>query len=110
VQRTVGPDELRFAPRAVPDRQTRRLRAYSRRNLFDESSVRFRAAIMDHILQKSARLQRLEKLAHGVRQLAINRPDDVEGWRIARLLRDAVTPAQADEAERQLGVWQSTGG
>jgi hypothetical protein len=61
---------------------------------------------MDHELKKSARLQRLNKLAHQVRQVSINRCEDLEGWRISRLLRDAITPAEADEAERQFRIWQ----
>jgi hypothetical protein len=61
---------------------------------------------MDHSLKQSARLQRLSKLAHQVRQVAINRPGDLEGWRVSRLLRDASTPAQADEAERQFRIWE----
>lgn len=39
--------------------------------------------------------------AFELRQLAVKRQCDVEGWRIARLLREAETEAQADEAERQ---------
>jgi hypothetical protein len=58
--------------------------------------------LLYHDLKQSARLQGLSKLAQQVRQLAINR-HDLEGWRVSRLLRDATTPAQADEAERQLG-------
>lgn len=61
---------------------------------------------MDHSLRQSARLQRLRRLAHQVRQVAINYPDDIEGWRVSRLLRDASTPVEADEAERQLKRWE----
>ncbi|WP_299805742.1 hypothetical protein [Tardiphaga sp.] len=61
---------------------------------------------MDHNLKKSTRLRRLNRLAPQVRQIALNRPDDIEGWRISRLLRDATTPAEADEAERQFRVWE----
>ena len=61
---------------------------------------------MDHILEQSARLLRLGKLAQEVRQVAINRASDVEGWRVSRLLRDAKTPAQADDAERQFRTWE----
>lgn len=62
---------------------------------------------MDHNLKKSARLQRLHGLAHQVRQVAIECPGDLDGWRVSRLLRDAMTPAQADEAERQLRIWEA---
>ncbi len=62
---------------------------------------------MDHNLNQFARLQRLHRLAGGVREAAINRPGDLDGWRISRLLRDAETPAQAEEAERQLGTWET---
>jgi hypothetical protein len=61
---------------------------------------------MDHILEQSARLLRLCNLAQEVRQVAINRAGDLEGWRVSRLLRDASTPAQADEAERQFRIWE----
>jgi hypothetical protein len=67
-----------------------------------------RTASMDHSLKQSARQQRLSKLAHQVRQVAIDRAGDIEGWRVSRLLRDASTPAQADEAERQFGIWKLT--
>ncbi|MDB5501636.1 MAG: hypothetical protein JWR89_1538 [Tardiphaga sp.] len=62
---------------------------------------------MDHSLAKSARLQRLHGLAYQVRKVAVGRPGDLDGWRISRLLRDAITPAEADEAERQLRTWES---
>ena len=61
---------------------------------------------MDHELGGSARSRRLSKRAYQVRQVSINRCDDLEGWRISRLLRDAATTAEADEAERQLGIWE----
>lgn len=65
------------------------------------------AAPMDHFLKQPARLERLHVLARQMREAAIDRSEDLEGWRIARLLRDAETPAQADEAERQLHIWEA---
>jgi hypothetical protein len=62
---------------------------------------------MDFDLKKAARLQRLHGLAHKVRQVAIERSADLDGWRVSHLLRDATTPAEADEAERQLRIWES---
>ncbi|MDB5091799.1 MAG: hypothetical protein JWR09_5793 [Mucilaginibacter sp.] len=62
---------------------------------------------MDHDIKKAARLQRLHRRAHQVRQGAIERTGDLDGWRVSRLLRDAKTPAEADEAERQLGIWEA---
>ena len=61
---------------------------------------------MDHVLEQSARLLRLGKLAQEVRQVAINRDGDLKGWRVSRLLREANTPAEADEAERQFRTWE----
>ncbi len=62
---------------------------------------------MDYGFTQPSRLQRLHKLAHQVREAAINRPGDLDGWRLSRLLRDAETPAQADEAERLLEAWDA---
>ena len=62
---------------------------------------------MDHQIKKPARLQRLHALSIQVRQIAIGRLDDLQAWRVSNLLRDATTPAEADEAERQLKVWES---
>ena len=63
---------------------------------------------MDHILTTSARLRRLRKLAIEVREISTNRPGgDLEGWRVSRLLRDASTLAEADEAERQFESWEA---
>ena len=60
---------------------------------------------MEHCLNQSARIKRLAKLAQQVRQVAIDRQGDFEGWRVSRLLREAATPAEADEAERQFEKW-----
>jgi hypothetical protein len=62
---------------------------------------------MDHFLKQPARLERLRVLALQIREAAIDRSEDLEGWRISRLLRDAETPAEADEAERQLHIWEA---
>jgi hypothetical protein len=62
---------------------------------------------MDHHLKKPARLQRLHALSIQVRQVAIDSHEDLQGWRVSNLLRDARTPAEADEAERQLRIWGS---
>ncbi|WP_139069905.1 hypothetical protein [Tardiphaga robiniae] len=62
---------------------------------------------MDHEIKKPARLQRLHGLSIQVRQIVIGRLDDLQAWRVSTLLRDATTPAEADEAERQLKVWES---
>ena len=45
----------------------------------------------------------LSRLAHELRQNSLNKQNDVEGWKVARL-REAVTPKEADEAER---LWQT---
>jgi hypothetical protein len=52
-----------------------------------------------------ARQQHLKELAYKLRQLAISRRGDLAGWKIARLLREAKTSDQADEAERQSAAW-----
>jgi hypothetical protein len=62
---------------------------------------------MDHGLAESARLQRLHGRAYQLRQVSIEPAGDLDGWRVSRLLRDAMTLAQADEAERQLGIWET---
>jgi hypothetical protein len=43
----------------------------------------------------------LAQLANQARQASLERHDDVEGWYISRMLREATTCAQADEAERR---------
>ena len=43
----------------------------------------------------------LSRLAHELRQSSLSKQDDMEGWKVARLLRDAVTSGDADEAERR---------
>jgi hypothetical protein len=43
--------------------------------------------------------------AYEMRQLALGPNGDVDGWRLARLLRDATTVMQTVAAERQLRLW-----
>ena len=40
-----------------------------------------------------------------VRQRAISRGDDFEGWHLARLMRDAATPFEVTTAERRYQRW-----
>lgn len=51
-----------------------------------------------------ARKARLLDLSAKTRQMALERDGDVEGWHIARMLREASTISQADEAELR---WQA---
>ena len=50
---------------------------------------------------------RLARDAHHLRQASLDRPGNLEGWQIARLLREATTSAEADEAERRLRKYQA---
>lgn len=59
----------------------------------------------DHGLIPAARIARLGEMALQVR-LRLFECSDWEGWRVLRLLRDAVTTAQADQAERCLLAWK----
>ena len=43
--------------------------------------------------------------AYLVRQRAIHRGDDIEGWRLSRLMRDAATPFEVATAERRYQRW-----
>jgi hypothetical protein len=45
-------------------------------------------------------------MSSDLRLLALSRQGDVQGWRISKLLRDAQTLAEADEAERQWKLHQ----
>jgi hypothetical protein len=62
---------------------------------------------MDHQLKRPARFDRLQIASYRVRQAAIERNADIDGWQVARLLRDAQTSAEADEAERRLLAWEA---
>jgi hypothetical protein len=56
--------------------------------------------IMNELIDQ-ARKRRLGGLGRLLREYAINRHGDYEGWQISLLLRDANTVSQADEAERR---------
>ena len=43
--------------------------------------------------------------AHVVRQRAVRRGDDFEGWHLSRLMRDAATPFEVTTAECQYQRW-----
>jgi hypothetical protein len=43
-----------------------------------------------------------------VRQQATREGDDLEGWRLSRLMRDADTDALLNVAELKYGVWVQT--
>ena len=51
------------------------------------------------------RCRALDTAAHGVRQRAIRKGDDLDGWRLARLMRDADTDTQINVAERKFDAW-----
>lgn len=46
--------------------------------------------------------------AQAVRRRAIRGGDDLEGWRLSRLMRDAETDTQVNLAEREYDVWLQT--
>lgn len=62
-------------------------------------------SMTDHGLIPAACIARLGDMAHQI-GLRLFECGDWEGWRVLRLLRDAVTPAQADQAERCLLAWK----
>jgi hypothetical protein len=49
----------------------------------------------------------LNAAARAVRAQAIRRGNDLAGWRLSRLMRDADTAAQVNLGEQQYGVWLS---
>ena len=51
------------------------------------------------------RRRNLAEDAYVVRQRAIRRGDDFEGWHLSRLMRDAATPFEVTTAERQYQRW-----
>lgn len=51
------------------------------------------------------RLRDLKNAAYNVRQRAIDAGGDLEGWRLARLMRDARSLRQTQAAERIFGIW-----
>lgn len=48
----------------------------------------------------------LSVAAHVVRERATRNGDDFEGWRLARLMREAETDAQVSLAERKYNDWR----
>ena len=55
------------------------------------------------------RCRALDNAAYAVRQRAIRRGDDLHGWRLSHLMRDASTDAQVNVAERKYGKWLQEG-
>ena len=51
------------------------------------------------------RLRDLKNAAYNVRQRAIDTGGDLEGWRLARLMRDARSLPQARAAEHIFSIW-----
>jgi hypothetical protein len=64
------------------------------------------AATMNGINIDPARKIRLSKVAQEIREISTGQHGDLEVWRISKLLRDAVTTAQADEAEARFLLWR----
>jgi hypothetical protein len=60
---------------------------------------------MRQTLAPGRRLSALRSNAYQVRQFSLGAKGDLEGWQIARLMRDAVTLPQVNTAERRLKVW-----
>jgi hypothetical protein len=54
----------------------------------------------------SERCHTLEIAAQAVRQRAVRRGDDLIGWRLARLMRDACTDTQVNDAEHKYVAWR----
>ena len=48
--------------------------------------------------------------AYALRQLALGPRGDLEGWQLARRMRDATTLPQVTTVERQLVLWLRTRG
>ena len=51
------------------------------------------------------RCHNLNVAAVVVRERAVMRGYDLDGWRLARLMRDASTDAQVNVAERKFNAW-----
>ena len=62
-------------------------------------------AAMRQALGSGRRLRQLQNTADLVRQFSLGAGGEVEGWKIARLMREAVTMAQVTTAERRLSIW-----
>jgi hypothetical protein len=50
----------------------------------------------------------LNAASHAVRQRATGGADDLEGWLLSRLMRDASTDGEVNIAERKYNVWLQT--
>jgi hypothetical protein len=53
----------------------------------------------------SQRCRSLSVGARAVRERAVMRGCDLDGWRLSRLMREASTDAQVNVAERQFSAW-----
>ena len=53
----------------------------------------------------SQRCRSLSLAARAVRQRAVMRGGDLDGWRLSRLMREADTDAQVNVAERKFSAW-----
>ena len=56
----------------------------------------------------SGRQMTLQRSAYRLRQHAIRSGSDIEGWRLARRMRDADSLPQALAAERDFGIYLRT--
>jgi hypothetical protein len=56
----------------------------------------------------SQRCRTLNKAAYAVRQRVVRNGDDLEGWRLSRLMRDVDSDTQLNVAEQKYGVWLQT--
>ena len=55
-----------------------------------------------------SRVLNLQSTAYTLRQQAISRGGDIEGWRLARRMRDVASLNQVDEIEREFGSYLRT--
>ena len=51
------------------------------------------------------RIIEMQREYYDVRQYSIGNAQDVEGWHVSRLMRDARTASQLDEVDRRLRRW-----
>ena len=66
--------------------------------------------MQDPTLIYQSHLHRLHRLAYRVRQFSIRGDGgDFEGWRVARLMREAITPLQATRARQRFIHWRHAG-
>ena len=61
--------------------------------------------LIAHTNSSERRRRILAEYAYRVRQRAIRRGDDIDGWRLSRLMRDAATPFEVTTAERRYQRW-----